>query len=142
MKSIVLAALTASCFSATAAQVGEWTYLLTPGNIGRTASMVGNRNGHIYGQAELFKEEGDSYFFRLRGVTADECLNVKVAAVVDDSETGQLVITPAKRFPSCPSIRLVIKTNGSGGVVQQLVGKKSSQTWLTDEDHDYGLTPR
>lgn len=141
LKSLFIAALAASCLSADAAQIGEWTYLLTPGNIGRTSGMSGNRNGLVYGQAQLFKEDGDGYYFRLQGVVADDCLNVKVPATVDEA-AGELVITPSKRFPSCSSIRLVIKTDGSGGVVQQLVGRKGNQTWATDEEHEYKLTPR
>lgn len=141
MKHFLLASFACLSVPATAAQVGEWTYLLTPGNIGREVSKVGLRNGHNYGQAQLFKEDDGTYLFRLQGVTADECLNTKIPAVVETQE-GDLIITPSKRFASCPSLRLVIKIDGSGGVVQQLVGRTSSQSWVTDEGHEYGLKAR
>lgn len=141
-KSSISATLLVACIGcANAAQVGEWTYLLTPGNIGRTTSMVGSRNGYTNGQAELFEEGEKQYFFRLRGVTADECLNVKIPASVEVNET-EMVVTPGKRFPTCPSIRLVIRRDGKGGVVQQLVGRKGQQSWQTDEDHEYGLVAK
>lgn len=138
---IMFAAVAAASMAAQAEQVGEWTYLLTQGNVGRTNSMVGARNGQTYAQAQLFKEDDGSYRFRLQGMTADECLNGKIPAMVESTDTD-LVITPSKRFPSCQAMRLVVKKDGSGGVVQLLMGKKNEQSWVTDDEHDYRLTSR
>lgn len=138
---LVFAAFAAASLSTYAEQVGEWTYLLTPGNVGRDPGRIGTRNGLTYAQAQLFKEDDGTYRFRLQGAAADPCLNVKIDAEVESRETD-LVITPSKRFPSCPSMRMVIKKDGSGGTVQMLMGRKGAQTWETDEDRDYRLTAR
>lgn len=122
-----------------AAHAGEtlaWNYLLTGANpTSGTQRPTSGAN-----KLELFQENG-TYTFRIRGSTAPLCYSTEVpAAVEQDGKT--LTITPTPRFGNCERIRLVINKDGSGGVQQSLQGKKGNQGWVTDEDRDYGLTPR
>ena len=124
-----------------ASQAKEWVYLLNPGNLGRSNNLKSQSSVSNLGVAQLFEDSPGSFTFRLQGSAADECLNVLQPAEVVRTATD-LTITPEKRFASCPSLRLVIKNDGSGGEVQQQVGKRGNQTWEGDTDRSYGLTPK
>jgi len=122
-----------------AATVGEWTYKVAPGALaaGRYANQIFNGG---YSRAQLF-QDGDMFTFRLQGPAVDDCFTKELPAVVERSEQ-QTTITPEPYMAACPKIRLVINNDGSGGVVQLRVGRKGAESWQTDEEHQYGLTPR
>jgi len=91
--------------------------------------------------AELNQSKDGSYEFRIRGNTAPSCYKSFRTTQVDKAD-GTLVITPEPLFGNCERIRLVVKLDGSGGVQQQLIGKKPNQSWQDEEVQGYGLTAR
>jgi hypothetical protein len=136
MKKFTVIALAIFSFAAHSAESQEWEY-----KVQSTSPASGTqRPTSGVNKAELFKEK-DGYTFRIRGNTAPSCYSTAEAAQVEE-DASTLTITPTPRFNNCEKIRLVIKKDGSGGVQQQLNGKKGAQAWQDDETQSYGLTPR
>jgi len=132
----------AACGDALAGPVGEWNVQLDPGSLVRAGvGPTVARSFYTIGRAQLYRGSDGSYSFRIQSEAADDCFSVEGPALVEKTPTTT-TITPGQRFPTCQQIRLVINNDGSGGYVQSKVGKRGNQTWATDEDHVYGLTPR
>lgn len=143
MKALIAAAVVAifaSAGSAYASTKSEWNYTMEPNSIGSNF-MAAFVPGFKHSKAQLFQDKDGSYTFRLQGQSVDACFSQEIDATVMRTDT-ELTIVPAPRLRNCPQIRLVIKLDGTGGVVQTNIGKKGAIAWQTDEDHDYGLTPR
>lgn len=119
-----------------AGETQSWNYLLS----GTNPTSGTQRPTSGANKLELFQDNG-VYTFRIRGGTAPLCYSTEVPAAVEQDDKT-ITITPTPRMGNCERIRLVIKKDGSGGVQQSLQGKKGNQVWVTDEDRDYGLTPR
>lgn len=128
--------LAATGAAASAGETLVWNYKLS----GLSPSSGTQRPTSGLNKLELFEENG-AYTFRIRGSTAPFCYSSEVKAAVEQDDKT-ISITPTPRVDNCERIRLVINKDGSGGVQQSLQGKKGNQVWVTDEDRDYGLTPR
>lgn len=115
----------------------EWDYQLS--GVSPTSGTQRPTSGKNI--AELTQEKDGSYEFRIRGNTAPACYKSFRTAQVEQTD-ATLIITPEPLFSNCERIRLVVKKDGSGGVQQQLMGKKPNQTWQDEEVQDYGLAAR
>lgn len=136
----LLAAVVATASAAQASTKTEWNFYMEANSIG-TTSMAAFFPGYKQSRAQLFQDTNGAYTFRLQGPSVDLCFSQEMDATVEKTST-ELIITPAPKMRNCPQIRLVINSNGSGGVVQQNIGKRGAIVWQTDEDHNYDLTPR
>lgn len=116
-----------------------WNYEMGAGS----ASPVSGTQRPTSGKnlAELEQQKDGSYEFRIRGGTAPLCYKNFKPAQVDETE-ATLTITPEPLFANCERIRLVIKKDGTGGIQQQLLGRKGQQRWEDEEVQAYGLTAR
>lgn len=121
-----------------ASAAAEWDFLLPPNSF--AANIKANLNpGYRRAKAQLF-QEGAAYSFRVQGAGVDECLDREMPASVEKS-AETTTITPEPPMKACPRIRLVIKNDGTGGLLQVKAGKRNAETWVDDEN-DYGLTKR
>ena len=137
-KTFFLAVLLSLTFSAQAQQTEwAWNYQMN----GVSSASGTQRPGSGQNKAELFKEKDGTYTFRIRGNTAPACFSTAEPAKVEETE-ATWTITPTGRFANCEKIRFVIKKDGSGGIQQNLVGKKGNTGWEEDENTNLGLTAR
>ena len=123
--------------SAALAADQEWDYQLS----GISPASGTQRPTSGKNIAELIQGKDGSYEFRIRGNTAPACYKSFKTAEVEKTD-ATLIITPEPLFGNCERIRLVVKQDGSGGVQQQLIGKKPNQAWQDEEVQGYGLTAR
>lgn len=121
------------------AQTNEWAWNYQFNGVSSASGT--QRPGSGMNKAELFKEKDGTYTFRIRGNTAPTCFATAEPAKVEETDTTW-TITPTGRFANCEKIRFVIKKDGSGGVQQNLMGKKTASYWEDDENTNYGLTAR
>lgn len=131
-------ALTAAAGSAFAKD-WEWNYEMGRGGTSPASGTQRPTSGKNV--AELAQQKDGSYEFRIRGNTAPACYKSFKAAQVEETDAS-LTITPEPLFGNCERIRLVVKKDGTGGVQQQLMGKKPNQAWQDEEVQGYDLTAR
>lgn len=132
---LTLATLTTSTF----AKDWQWNYEMGRGGTSPASGTQRPTSGKNL--AELEQQKDGSYEFRVRGNTAPPCYkSFKAAEVIETDAT--LTITPEPLFGNCERIRLVVKKDGTGGVQQQLMGKKPNQAWADEEVQGYDLTAK
>ncbi|MBS79016.1 MAG: hypothetical protein CMO32_25320 [Variovorax sp.] len=125
----------------TGAHAKDWEWNYEMGRGGTSPASGTQRPTSGKNLAELTQQKDGSYEFRIRGNTAPPCYKSFKVAQVEESETT-LMITPEPIFANCERIRLVVKKDGSGGIQQQLVGKKPNQVWQEEEAQGYDLTSK
>lgn len=119
------------------AEEWAWDYQMN----GVSSASGTQRPGSGKNKAELFKEKDGSYTFRIRGNTAPPCFSTAEPAKVEEND-ATWTITPTGRFANCEKIRFVIKKDGTGGIQQNLMGKRNATYWEDDENLNIGLTAR
>lgn len=121
------------------AQTNEWAWNYQMNGV--SAASGTQRPGSGTNKAELFLEKG-VYTFRIRGNTAPTCFAGSAQpAQVEETDTTW-TITPTGRYANCEKVRFVIKKDGSGGIQQNLMGRKAATYWEDDENQNLGLTAR
>ena len=123
--------------AALAATSGEWTFD-TGTNTVFSNRYSSTNPGYRKAKAQLYKDGDAGYSFIIRGTGVDDCFSREVAATVERT-AALTTITPTLAMRNCPKVRYVIRNDGSGGFVQLLTGKRSSEAWTTDEENSYGL---
>ncbi|WP_296735250.1 hypothetical protein [Variovorax sp.] len=131
----------AALMLSTGAHAKDWEWNYEMGRGGTSPASGTQRPTSGKNLAELTQQKDGSYEFRIRGNTAPPCYKSFKVAQVEESETT-LMITPEPIFANCERIRLVVKKDGSGGIQQQLVGKKPNQVWQEEEAQGYDLTSK
>ncbi len=119
----------------------DWQWNYEMGRSGTSPASGTQRPTSGKNVAELEQQKDGSYEFRVRGNTAPPCYKSFKTAQVEETDTT-LTITPEPLFGNCERIRLVVKKDGTGGVQQQLMGKKPNQAWADEEVQGYDLTSK
>ncbi len=141
MKLAVLALTVAATTLTTNAFAKDWQWNYEMGRGSTSPASGTQRPTSGKNLAELEQQKDGSYEFRVRGNTAPPCYkSFKTAGVIEDDTT--ITITPEPLFGNCERIRLVVKKDGTGGVQQQLMGKKPNQAWADEEVQGYDLTAK
>ncbi|MGF6348144.1 hypothetical protein [Variovorax sp. W2I14] len=117
----------------------QWNYEMGRGSTSPASGTQRPTSGKNL--AELEQQKDGSYEFRVRGNTAPPCYKSFKTAQVEETDIT-LTITPEPLFGNCERIRLVVKKDGTGGVQQQLMGKKPNQAWADEEVQGYDLTAK
>lgn len=121
------------------AQTNEWAWNYQFNGVSSASGT--QRPGSGMNKAELFLEKDGTYTFRIRGNTAPACFSTAEPAKVEETESTW-TITPTGRYANCEKVRFVIKKDGSGGIQQNLMGRKGATYWEEDENTNLGLTAR